>query len=48
MSSLPLWLGDVIARADPKGDHVFDVVPAAVLLAGTVRSEFVGKAKLAL
>jgi hypothetical protein len=39
---------DVSARADPNGDQIFEVVPAAVLLAGTVRSEFVGKAKLEL
>jgi hypothetical protein len=41
-------IGDVIERADPKGDHVFAVVPAAVLLVGKVRIEFVGNAKFAL
>jgi hypothetical protein len=41
-------IGEVNSRADPKGDQVFDVVPAAVLLAGKVSEEFVGNAKFAL
>ena len=48
MPSVSKEIGEVSARADPKGDHVFDVVPAAVLLAGTVSEEFVGNAKFAL